>query len=364
MNHQNIKLAFFEQNKAFKLCNQWNLERYEIRLCKEEEINLFIDFIKNHWKVDHIYVRSKKLLKWQYYNSKIEMYNIVIAKDKQSGEIHAVCSFIPVEHFMGDVSFEVIWGSLWKSRDDVAADGLGLSVVYYILSTFNPLFWGGVGISKKALKIDKALGMKVGSMKHYFIPNRSLTTYKLITICQNLPVPFCDTAVSLEICSQKDFFSLPEEEFVNCIFPVKKKVYFVHRFFNHPYYHYKILKVVSSTRKICYLFTRVINVNDRHVIRVVDMAGDMTAMHGAGSRFQEYLVSQGAEYMDLLNYGCQESLFENAGFYLKTGNTVIPEYFEPFVKENVNLECSYVSELNCATVFFKADADQDRPNLL
>ena len=364
MNHRNIELTFFEQNKAFKLCNQWNLERYEIRLCEEKEIDSFVDFVRNYWKVDHIYVNSKKLLKWQYYNSKTGTYNIVIAKEKQTGEIHAVCCFIPMEHFIGDGSPRVIWGSLWKSRDDVAADGLGLSVVYYILSTFNPLFWGGIGISKEALKIDKALGMNVGSMKHYFIPNRSLATYKLITIYQNLPVLFYDNNVSLEVCSQEDFFSLPEEEFVNYIFPVKKKVYFMRRFFNHPYYYYKVLKVVSSARKICYLFTRIIDVKDSRVIRVVDMAGDMTAMYGAGPRFQEYLVEQGAEYMDILNYGCQESLFENAGFYLKTGNTVVPEYFEPFVKENVSLECSYVSKLNCATVFFKADADQDRPNLL
>ena len=43
---------------------------------------------------------------------------------------------------------------------------------------------------------------------------------------------------------------------------------------------------------------------------------------------------------------------------------VVPNYFEPFVKKNINLKWAIKSNNPVMTPMFKGDCDQDRPNKL
>ena len=81
-------------------------------------------------------------------------------------------------------------------------------------------------------------------------------------------------------------------------------------------------------------------------------------------QFQEYLQFENAEYIDILNFGISKQIFENLGFVKLNINDdlIIPNYFEPFIRENHELNCAYRSKGDY--VFFKADADQDRPSIL
>ena len=47
---------------------------------------------------------------------------------------------------------------------------------------------------------------------------------------------------------------------------------------------------------------------------------------------------------------------------LDTDRPIIPNYFEPFVRQNVKFAISYKARF--PYVAFKGDADQDRPNVL
>ena len=43
---------------------------------------------------------------------------------------------------------------------------------------------------------------------------------------------------------------------------------------------------------------------------------------------------------------------------------VVPNYFEPFVKQNINLRWAIKTSNSIMTPMFKGDCDQDRPNKL
>ena len=78
--------------------------------------------------------------------------------------------------------------------------------------------------------------------------------------------------------------------------------------------------------------------------------------------FQDLLENEQAEYVDLMNAGISDRIFQKVGF--KTldvaGEIIIPNYFEPFIQKNIVVKCAYRAPYNY--VMFKADADQDRPS--
>jgi hypothetical protein len=72
---------------------------YEIRYCKKEELPLLVNFIKNHWQEDHIFVKSVEMLVFQHFDSKLSRYNFIIGFNKTSNEIDGLVGIIPLSHF-------------------------------------------------------------------------------------------------------------------------------------------------------------------------------------------------------------------------------------------------------------------------
>ena len=72
-----------------------------------------------------------------------------------------------------------------------------------------------------------------------------------------------------------------------------------------------------------------------------------------------------AEYIDFYSYGMKSNYIIKAGFInrKKYQNLIIPEYFEPFVKKNIDLMYGYKTSIKYPLVrLFKADGDRDRPS--
>ena len=71
----------------------------------------------------------------------------------------------------------------------------------------------------------------------------------------------------------------------------------------------------------------------------------------------------GAEYADCYNVGIDPEIWKAAGFRERTSDdpSVIPNYLTPPLYENT--EYYYFTNKPEGFVLFKADGDQDRPNL-
>ena len=76
------------------------------------------------------------------------------------------------------------------------------------------------------------------------------------------------------------------------------------------------------------------------------------------------MLKEKHEYVDIYEVGIEDEILENSGFLERVEKDVniIPNYFEPFVQENI--EIYYMS--NCKDKFrmFKGDGDQDRPSIV
>ena len=92
------------------------------------------------------------------------------------------------------------------------------------------------------------------------------------------------------------------------------------------------------------------------------MLGDINEELSIEGNIQNLLKEYSAEYIDCYNHGISKEYFYAMGFSEVTGDVVIPNYFEPFEKKNIDIY--YASYSRFPTVIFKGDCDQDRPNLL
>ena len=102
---------------------------------------------------------------------------------------------------------------------------------------------------------------------------------------------------------------------------------------------------------------------DIPVLRIVDFIGDPDVLPEAGNALDALLRETGAEYADCYNVGISPEIWKAAGFRERTKDdpSVIPNYLTPPLYENT--EYYYFTNKPDRFVLFKADGDQDRPNL-
>ena len=97
-------------------------------------------------------------------------------------------------------------------------------------------------------------------------------------------------------------------------------------------------------------------------MRLVDFRGDINSLSEIGKALETVLKNGHYEYVDLMVSELPKGLAEKSGFTLLdiNGENIIPNYFEPYVKENIKM-CFQESD---DIIIFKADGDQDRPNAI
>jgi len=341
---------------------------YEIKFCAIDEVDALIEFLRMFWKENHIFVLSRELFNWQHLDTNNNRYNFVIAKQKGSGEIHSVLGFVPTSQFDCNIEKIEIWPCIWKSRDDIKVKGLGVALYYFLKTQIEIETISILGISEVALSIYKHWNFTTGKINHYYILNDNIDDYKLIdnyfAVGKKKDIKNSDVK-KLHKCSLDEYMQL-DKAFFKAISKYKTKDYYINRFFKHPLYQYKAYIITECNIPIAVLFIRKCEANGRCAMRIVDYIGAQEALIGNLQNLQELLYNENAEYIDFINVGLNNDVLEASGFLnKKMSSIVIPNYFEPFYLGNVDLDYAYKTvNKDVELVFFKADADQDRPNML
>lgn len=343
---------------------------YEIRFCKESEYAELIDFLKKYWKEDHIFVLSKEVLDFQHLDKKHHRYNFVIAKHKDSKEIHSILGFVPTNHYDEDIKKIMVWPCIWKSRDDIQRKGLGVSLYYYLKMTLQIEAISILSISGIALSIYKHWNFKTGKIEQYFLPNLSIKSNLssgFETFSDIKKNEFEDLYI-LQEYSPEQFKGIPDnEEIFLKLSQYKSKKYYINRFLMHPVYKYKFYTIRDANKIVAIIITRVCGIYDSKCLRIVDFIGDIKAISNVVNQLLDVLEINKYEYIDFIEVGLNDEDLLKAGFKRRKSypDIIVPNYFEPYLKKNVDLDYAYKTlDADSKMVFFKADADQDRPNIL
>lgn len=331
------------------------------------EYDKLFKFIKYSWKENHAFVKSRDLLDFQHLDKDREVYHFIVAENQETGDFDALVGYIPLSQY--DKSLEEngdYWGAIWKRRDDIVNDeikGMGFFVWDRMFRLPSFKSHGAISMSNDARMMYKARRLPIDVMQHYYMLNEDVYDF---VIAGNVDKgAFVNKGSDTERIELRwiNIFDVKEEEVHPCYRPLKSLNFFINRYEKHPIYKYCFLGLYKKTELKALFAVREISVGLSKVLRIVDVLGELQGNLYVSS--QKLMKDGGYEYIDILNYGIDENIFTMMGFSklnLNESTPIIPNYFEPFVKENVKFEISYKAKF--PYVAFKGDADQDRPNVL
>lgn len=338
-------------------------ERYEIRLACTSDIPYIMKFIDEYWRKGHIMGHDRMLFEYEYVDG--DDVNFILAIDRNTGSIEGIFGFLNCSRTK-DSSKKDIWGSMWKvveNHNNIPLLGVELARRAYPLTGCRSHIGNGANPGTTVPLRRMFFREKVGKMQHYYILNSDLDNYR-IALIQEKSHPHSIVSHSTKLVQFHSIQELKKNfdiENIDAI-PYKDNWYLNKRYFNHPYYTYTVYGLqkeagltgaLMMTREVCH--------DGGKVLRIVDYAGDQSLFAGLGSEFERLLQTQGYEYIDFYTLGFDGAYILEAGFRLKTEDdpNIIPNYFEPFVRQNSDIWAHYKLD---GTLFFKADGDQDRPN--
>ncbi len=338
---------------------------YSLRICREDEKPLLVEFIRNHWQEDHIFTKSDELLRFQHFNCFRREFNFILAHNTQTKEIDGIIGLIPVSQYDPALAeFGETWGGIWKVRQDVKNNETGM--LGLLLFEFFKKYKShcSIGMSEIAKKMHAIMRYKMGVLNHYYLLNNDISDFNIASIPSNNVFNFCQAErLGYSLKNIPDLTIIPEGSIISSYFPIKSLIYLINRFQKHPIYKYSFWGVYGPDGSPSTIFVfRIIDVAGSKVIRIVDVFGSLEGIGSLKNEFLKILRERNAEYIDILNHGISKQVFMDLGFELldPQGAVIIPNYFEPFFKKNIVINFAYKSRNNFT--IFKGDSDQDRPS--
>ena len=348
------------------------MQKIEVRQALISERNLIIEFIRDHWKSDHVFVTSPDLFDWQYKQD--NKYNLIISILKAGEKITVlgILGYIPTRKYDPTLESNDVFLAVWKTHESLSPPGLGLRLLKYIQSELKPNIIGAIGISDYVKPIYKLLGYDLAQLDHYALFNPEYTGPRLAL---NVPDE------SFQVCSGSSEVNLFEIKLENigehvdqinelsCTHrPHKSSDYIIARYLDHPWYQYNVQAVVVDGVMKTILIWRKLVKNGGQVLRIVDVIGYLELMAKIEFPLQQILRAENVEYIDIMSSGLDPCILKSASFISKNDHNelILPNYFSPFVQENITIELAVKSfDKNTDSgdiVLFRADSDQDRPN--
>jgi hypothetical protein len=223
------------------------------------------------------------------------------------------------------------------------------------------------GINQKIINIYKFLGIYTDHFRQFVLINDKITEFKIAKVSNEKyikPVRFLtNNKYSLKKLSEKEVL-FDFKDYKETI-PYKDKKYFIKRYFNHPVYSYDIFGIFKNSKIHSLLVTRSVLANGSKALRIVDFIGDQKGLQFITKNLYEKIIADNYEYADFMCFGFDYEKLLSAGFQqvnLDSSDLIIPNYFSPYVAENIKINFYIDTDKVEKVRMCKADGDQDRPN--
>lgn len=328
----------------------------EVRKANFTDSTHILNFIREEWSSDHIFLRYQELFEWQHRSG--NELNFILAEN--SGRVDAILGYIPSSHWSHRHQPKTVSLAIWKAGGANSIPGVGLHLLSELRRIERPDRIVAIGVSEIALSIYEKLSFSTGIMSQ-FAAGPMLTKDRAINEMVNsgssrVMVKSVDLKDSP---SFKNLYSFRYSEFRN-------ENYILNRYELHPSYSYEAFAWKHRGRS-CITIHRGIQTESLTISRIVDVIGDRNMVSNLGFELHDLAVEKGWDYVDLVCSGHEPEKMEDGGFVdrFKFPDLVLPHHFEPFENKNVDLAFAVKSYSRSGTEYlYLADSDQDRPNKL
>ncbi len=337
-----------------------------LAFCALDEVDAFVDFLRVHWRADHVLVTDRAVLDWQHRDDDAGRYDVVLAWE--GDDLVSVLGFILASRYDPDLADgrETMWLTTWRVRDD-RASGLGLSMLRWLERAVAPRWTGTVGLKPSTRGIYDALGYRTGVLARHFLLHPGRQEFRLadgVGGALSGPrdmVPATTPLLPLgadELLAATEGMGLDDGPGA----PARTRRHVLRRYLEHPFYDYQV-HLAQAPSASALVVTRVCEHDGARALRMVDLAGDPDAL--AGAPLVDLVVAADAEYLDAYVVDGADAL-RAAGMHPLAAHQglVLPGHFEPFERRNVELAWALKGPAGPGglTIIGKGDADQDRPS--
>ena len=329
----------------------------QIRIAKSDDINQIMKFINDNWKENHILARDKNFFIYEHQDNNTINYVISLEDNK----INGVLGFIKYSDYNSDIA-TVVWKALKSDTNPM----IGIELLEFLRNykEYNTVF--SLGINKKTIGIYNYLDIYTNYLNQFIIVNNNIKDYKILQIKDEkklIPNNFIlnmDYTLN-EIDDNELEFNFDDYYYI----PHKDKAYFIKRYFNHPIYNYTVYTIKKKETLNSLVVTREVVIGDSKILRIMDYLGDEIDMIFISKYLYQIILDNNYEYIDFMCYGFDEDTLKKAGFTkidIESNELIAPNYFAPFVKENIQINFMIDTKDIKKIRICKADGDQDRPN--
>jgi len=316
------------------------------RLARPGEDAAIIDFVNANFDMRLPLLNRAELYDY-YYAGANGAPRFALAIDAATGDYLSAAGFIPANRAGTD-----LWVSVWVAKK--GANGAGLSLMDALPRLTGAALIACNNIRPKTRAFYEFLGWHTGRLRHYYRV-AAKDTFQLAKPLSATPRPV-NRDLALHRVTELAPPKTPHT-------PRKDRWYLERRYLRYPHFTYDVW---AAGENDALLVTRTVPAKDTGsvpVVRLVDYIGPDELLPRLGGALDQILRDTGAEYIDCYNDGIDPALWHAAGFEerLPGDGAVIPNYLAPPLLENT--EYYYFTNRPDGFVIFKADGDQDRPNL-
>ena len=329
-----------------------------VKKISKKNVFQFQNLVKNHYpKKNHILSKNKQLVNF-YYNFGDQKNTNLVGLYKKKKLIAAI-GLIPTTNWDKKLKKDYFIAFLLKEKSNKTSS---LSLWHYIYKKIKPNLLVSMGINLKTSgKIFEKLG-KIQPFSHHYINNptiKSKLATNLNSLKKNKVKQYEISELKLEI-SNKIYF-LPNCNYV----PEKSKNYFINKYLKNPFYNYFVINFYDNRKLVFFFICRKINIKkyNSQIIRVVDFCGQIPKDKYIKNVIEKYLIDKKIAYLDFLSFGIKDDILSKIGFLKKSAKQKIPNYFEPFIDQDTDLNCAILNNTYKKKILLvKGDGDQERPN--
>jgi len=329
-----------------------------IKLATIEDTDEIMNFINDNWKENHILARNKDFFIYEHKDKNNINYVISLEDD----EINGVLGFIKYSKNNSDIA-TVIWKALKSNNNPM----LGIELLEFLRhdKKYNVVF--SPGINKKTIGIYNYLDIYTNHLNQFLIVNDNIQDYKILRIKDKKYLISKNFIINTEYSLMKinkDNLEFNFDDY-NYFIPHKDKEYFIKRYFNHPIYNYSIYGIYKNDILNSLIVMREVIVESSKILRIMDYLGDENDLVYVSKYLYQIVLDYDYEYIDFMCYGFSEKTFTKACFTkidLNSKELIAPNYFAPFVQENITINFMADTKEIDKLRICKADGDQDRPS--
>ena len=333
---------------------------------KTREIkNLISKYWVNKSKKKHILVRNIQVFDWLYFLKK-DKYSFFYTENKK--KCNGFLGFVQNSKFSNKLKKnDVLWLSMWLSDIKFSKNKnfTGLKIILFFLNYFKKKTIATIGCNNKTKELYHNLGFKVGALTHAYMLNPYISKFKIAKIKKNSQLKVKSVNLNYQILeSIKSLKNSKFDKNYSMIFN-KNIEYFINKYEKNIFYSYKFLVLKEKNEAKFLIVYKKINLKTKVVIRFIDFFGNFKYLPKIKESIMHFFNNKNVEYIDFYYHGIPDKYLIKSGFKIKKNNSkiIIPNYFEPFLRQNININYAIKKVSFRDTQFlFKGDCDQERPN--